>query len=134
MVEALAPFRGSGELTDALLLRGGLPLALAQLELDDDTPLLDLDDPRVLARKRLRPSQIATRTRSTTQRHAAALFEDDTELGGLRWWSTFEASWENVTLFNRAAPTLKLVDCTQLTMHDAAVTDAAAFLGLRIRG
>jgi hypothetical protein len=86
----------------------------------------------VLARKRLRPSQIATRTRSTTQRHAAALFEEDDKLGGLRWWSTLEASWNNVTLFDRATSALKLIDCVPLGLEDTAVVEAAAFLGLRI--
>ncbi len=68
VVEQLARFRGQ-RLTPALLLRRGLPLALAELELPDDAELVDLDEPAVLRRERLRPSRVATRQRDD---HAAA--------------------------------------------------------------
>ena len=44
VVEQLARFRGQ-RLLPSLLRRRGLPLALAELELDDDAELVDLDDP-----------------------------------------------------------------------------------------
>ena len=56
VVEQLARFRGQ-RLQPALLVRRGRALALAELELPDDTELVDLDDPTVLRRERLRPSQ-----------------------------------------------------------------------------
>ena len=37
-----------------ILRRRGLPLALATVELDDRTNLADLDDPRLLATRRLK--------------------------------------------------------------------------------
>src|SRR5438477_309122 len=55
VVEQLARFRGQ-RLTPALLRRRGLPLAIAELELPDGARLVDLDDPAVLRRERLRPS------------------------------------------------------------------------------
>src|SRR5262249_52807272 len=47
LVEQLARFRGQ-RLLPSLLRRRGLPLALAELELDDRATLVDLDDPIVL--------------------------------------------------------------------------------------
>src|SRR5439155_1757019 len=83
----LARFRGS-VMVPQVLLRRGLPLALAALELDDRAKLVDLDDPGVLAARRLRPSHVATRQRSVTQPQALALYRGGA--AGLRWWSTFE--------------------------------------------
>ena len=51
----------------------------------------------------LRPSQVATNRRAVTQPDAARLFDAHPDAAGLRWWSTLEASWINVTLFDRAA-------------------------------
>jgi hypothetical protein len=69
VVEQLARFR-TQRLTAALLRRRGLPLAVAELDLDDEAELVDLDRPRVLARVRLRPSLVATRAREVLNRTA----------------------------------------------------------------
>jgi hypothetical protein len=131
VAEALAQFRGAGRLTDAMLMRGGRRLALCSLELDvDDGALVDLDDPAVLAAERLRPSQVATRTRDVTQAQALRLFDQRPDALGLRWWSTLEASWINVTLFDRAAGRLALDRYAPLTANDANTLGAAMFLGL----
>jgi hypothetical protein len=53
IVEQLARFRGQ-RLSPSLLRRRGLPLALAALVVDEPE-LIDLDDPAVLRRARLRP-------------------------------------------------------------------------------
>src|SRR5947199_10846252 len=82
VVEQLARFRGS-VLVPQVLVRRGLPLALAALDLDDRAELVDLDDPRVLAARRLRPSHVATRLRSVTQPQALALYRGGA--AGLRW-------------------------------------------------
>src|SRR5215831_10503660 len=58
IVEQLAAFRGQ-RLTASMLRRRGLPLALARLELKEGSELVDLDDPIVLRRERLRPSLVA---------------------------------------------------------------------------
>ena len=131
VVEQLARFRGQ-RLSPALLLRRGLPLALAELELPDDAQLVDLDDPAVLRRERLRPSRVATRDRGFTQPEALALHEKHGEAAGLRWWSTFESQWLNVTLFDRASPALRLVSVRALEVDDEAVAAAADVLGLRL--
>jgi RES domain-containing protein len=131
VVEQLARFRGQ-RLTASLLRRRGLPLALAQLELPDDVQLVDLDDPTVLRRERLRPSRIATRDRALTQPQALALHERHDEAAGLRWWSTFEAQWLNVTLFDRAASALRLASVRVLEVADDEIAAAADVLGLRL--
>ena len=130
VVEQLARFRGQ-RLTPALLRRRGLPLALAELELPDDAQLVDLDEPAVLRRERLRPSRVATRERGITQPQALALHEKHGEAVGLRWWSTFESQWLNVTLFDRAASALRLVSVKELDVAGDEIAETADVLGLR---
>jgi hypothetical protein len=130
VVEQLARFRGQ-KLLPSLLVRRGLPLALAELELAEDAKLLDLDDPSVLRRERLRPSRVATRAREVTQPQARALYDRHPDAAGLRWWSTFESQWLNVTVFDRAAAALRLVSVRSLTVEDEEVASAADLLGLR---
>ena len=107
VVEQLARFRGQ-RLSAPLLVRRGLPLALAELELDDNATLLDLDDPGVLAPRA--PAAVAGRD-ATASRDAAAgaraLSTSHPDAAGLRWWSSYEALWANVTVFDRAALMLR---------------------------
>jgi hypothetical protein len=131
VVEQLAPFVGTA-LGAPDLVRSGLPLALAELELAEEASLVDLDQPFVLAASRLRPSLIATRERERSQADAAALHELYPEAVGLRWWSTFEPGWANVTLFDRARKRLDVVEVAKLGLHDDVVGEAARFLGLRV--
>lgn len=129
VVEQLARFAGSVFLP-RMLERENLPLALAAIELSDDRELLDLDEPRVLVREGLRPSRVATAERSVTQPQALELYGRHPDAAGLRWWSTFEALWANVTLFDRARTALRLRDVRRLTPEDPAVIAAADYLGL----
>ena len=64
VVEQLAPLVGT-KIAAPDLVRGGLPLALAALELPDGARLLNLDEPLVLAAEKLRPSLLATHERAT---------------------------------------------------------------------
>ena len=130
VVEQLARFRGQ-RLLPSLLRRRGLPLALADLELPDDAELVDLDDPVVLRRERLRPSRVATRDRRVTQPQALALYVRHRRAAGVRWWSTYEGVWMNVTLFDRAISQLHVRAVRALTVEDPAVVEAADFFGLR---
>jgi hypothetical protein len=82
----------------------GLPPALASLELPDEAASVDLDDPLALSAEGLRPSQVATRRRRTTQSQAAEIHASHPV--AIRWWSTLEASWINWTLFDRVAAAL----------------------------
>ena len=130
IAEALAPFRGTGDLRPEMLARTGRPLALAELELGDHAALVDLDDPAVLSAEALRPSEVATSRRAATQLQAAQLFDAHPEAAGLRWWSVLEASWINVTLFDRAARSLGVAGVRPLGAEDDGVRAAARFLGL----
>jgi hypothetical protein len=131
VVEQLAAFRGQ-RLIASMLRRRGLPLALARIELDDDRELIDLDDPSVLRRERLRPSLVATRQRAITQSQAHALYLRHPKAAGIRWWSTWESTWANVTVFDRAARALTVVDVTELALDHAEVLAAADVFGLRV--
>ena len=128
VIEQLARFR-SQRLIPQMLLRRGLPLALAAIELPDGAELVDLDDPVVLRRRRLRPSVVATRERAITQPQALAVYRETTA-AGLRWWSIFESLWANYTLFDRAVGRLRLQEVRRLVVDDPAVVEAADYLGL----
>jgi len=132
VAEALAPFRGTGALVPTMLLRAGAPLVLAQLQLQDGSDLIDLDEPRVLTRTGLRPSQVATYARAVTQAYATRLYDEHPTAVGLRWWSTIEASLVNLTLYDRAADSLRLIGVQELTFEHQATRAAADLLGLAI--
>jgi hypothetical protein len=129
VVERLAMLVGT-DLAPPDLVRGGFPLALASISLPDEGVVLDLDEPRVLSEEGLRPSVVATHERSRTRADAEALFERHPDAAGLRWWSTFESQWANVTLFDRSARSLGVEDVQRLTVDDPVVGAAARFLGL----
>jgi hypothetical protein len=114
------------------LVRRGLPLALAAVEFDEGAEILDLDDPNVLVGEGLRPSQIATNDRSITQAGASEVFSRHPEAVGVRWWSTIEALWPNVTLFDRATEYLAVEDVHPLDLGDGIVVEAAEYLGIPI--
>jgi hypothetical protein len=129
VAEVLAQFR-SGPLSEGLLEVGGIRLAAVPLTVADDVQLIDLDDPRVLGRERLRPSRIATRSRDVTQAYARRLFDRHPDAAGVRWWSTIESSWINVTLFDRALRRVRAGAAEPLSLDHPAVVEAAEFLGL----
>lgn len=131
VVEQLARFVGT-ELAAPDLRRGRLPLALAILELPDTASLVDLDEPLVLAAEELRPSLVATHERPRTQGDATALYQRHEAIAGLRWWSTFESQWANVTLFDRALDALEVEDVRVIALEDDVVGEAARFLGLAV--
>ena len=114
------------------LVRRGLPLALAAVDFDESGELVDLDDPGVLVEEGLRPSQIATNDRSVTQAGAGQVHARHPEAVGLRWWSTIEALWPNVTLFDRAEGLLSVEDVHPLELGDGIMVEAAEYLGIPI--
>ncbi|MGH9094517.1 MAG: RES domain-containing protein [Acidimicrobiales bacterium] len=130
VAEALAPFRGTGDLSADLLVRSGRQLALAALELDASAVLVDLDDPVILAAEALPPSVVATGRRSVTQAYAVQQFDRHPDAAGLRWWSTLEASWIHITLFDRGFGAMTVRGVHPLAVDDEAVTTAAMHLGL----
>jgi hypothetical protein len=130
VVEQLARFRGQ-RLTAPLLQRRGLPLALAEIDLDATATVLDLDEPSVLQHHGLRPSLVATRQRHVTQPQARALHARHPDVAALRWWSTYEALWANVTVFDRARRALRVESVRTISLTDPALDEAAEFFGMR---
>lgn len=109
---------------------GERPYAIAAIDDDALSGVLDLDDPSNLARRQLRPSAMATRHRRVTRRIALGIYEEG--VNGFEWWSTVEGSWINVTLFaNRALDALRLAgDPDVLTTTHPAVREAADAVGV----
>ncbi len=132
IAEAIQAFRGR-TLRDADLERvGGRRLALATLDDSAVPPVVDLDDPAVLLAHGWRPSQVATRHRTTTQGMARALFDEGAS--GCSWWSSLEASWTNVTLFSVRAGPLNLAGPVEpLTITHPALVVAAERLGVNLQ-
>jgi hypothetical protein len=67
-----------------------------------------------------------------TQPQALALYRRHPGAAGLRWWSSWEALWTNVTLFDRVVPKLRLAGIRTLTLDDPALLQAADLFGLRV--
>ncbi len=133
VAEQIAHLRGQ-RLDETDLERGGLRLALVRVDAAVDDRLWDLDDPEVLVRRRLRPSQVATRDREQTRRQAADLFRARPRRDGLRWWSALGASWIHVTLFDRATPRLSVAAAAEsLHRTHPVVREAAEALGISVR-
>ena len=128
VAERIQAFRGK-RLTETVFTRpDGRVDLLAAID-DAAWPLpLDLDDPAVLAARHIRPSHVATGDRAITQRLALALYAEGGP--GLAWWSTLEASWTNVTIFeerlDRAAR--KVVSVEPLSVGHPIVREAADHL------
>lgn len=119
-----------GLLQPTLLAHEGNPYALVALDDSAVEGVLDLDDPRILAGRDLRPSLVATGRRTITQRTALEIYRDGAS--GISWWSTIEASWINVTLFeDRVADRLTIVgEPEPLTLDHPAVREAAEAVGV----
>jgi RES domain len=114
------------------LLSENRPYSLVAIEDDKVKDLLDLDDPRSLSKRELRPSGVATHNRELTRRMALDIYEEG--VPGFEWWSTIEASWINVTLFvDRALPSLRVAeDIEALTVGHPVVRSAAEVVGVRL--
>lgn len=128
--ERIQQFRGQ-VLADGDLRRAdGRPLALAVIDDSRLSDVIDLDDPRELVRRRVRPSRVATRNREVTQALSRQLFEEG--ISGFVWWSTIEATWQNITLFaERAAHHLALQEGPEiLSIDHPLVREAGESLGI----
>jgi RES domain len=105
-------------------------LSLATIDETELEELLDLDDPRNLVARQLRPSGVATRDRELTQPLALSIYQEGTQ--GFEWWSAIEASWINVTLFeDRAVDRLAVAgEPEPLTIDHPVVREAAEAVGV----
>jgi RES domain-containing protein len=131
VAELLLPLR-TQPLVSRHLTAEGFPYALATIDDDELGDLLDLDDPRNLLARSWRPSGVATRDREVTQPIALAVYQEGVE--GFEWWSTVEASWINVTLFqDRVTDHLSLAgEPEPLTLDHPVVREAAEAIGVSL--
>lgn len=132
VAEQLQAFRGRALPASALRRADGSVLALARIELDDAVDLVDLDEPRELVRRELRPSGVATADRARTRPIAERIFDEGRD--GLLWWSALEASWPNGVLFaERAVARCRLVERPEpLRLDHPVVHEAAEALGVNL--
>lgn len=109
----------------------GRPYGIAAMD-DAGLDLLDLDEPRNLVARALRPSRVATRVRKVTRQWARVLYDEG--VPGFEWWSTIEASWINATLFaDRTVGSLAVVgEPEALHVDHPAVREAAAVVGVTL--
>ncbi|MEJ7648136.1 MAG: RES domain-containing protein [Nakamurella sp.] len=124
----------SDEMFETPFLPGGR-YALGRFRLPDNVALLDLDHASHLAERNLRPSEVVSRVRNTTQGWAASIFQEAQHDGsrkwaGVKWWSFQRPQWVVFCLWvpRGAALVHEFVDCDPLYVTDAAVIDAAAAL------
>ena len=130
IAEALQPWRNR-PLRESHLRMAGHPLALVgvQLKGDDAAELVDLCDPVTLRRRNLKPDQIASSHRRTTQPIAASVWDSGDV--GLRWWSSFWGDWYGVVLFTaRLARRIRFGRPEVLGAGTPALHEAAAAMGM----
>jgi hypothetical protein len=122
-------FGNHGIWTDQLFSgRPNLPgscTALAEIDADG-ARFLDLDDPRTLLERGLRPSMVVTRDRAVTQAWALRAFEEK-RWAGARWWSYYDPRWGSYGIWN--ARTLRARSVGPLHRDHPAVVEARSALG-----
>ncbi|ABK02109.1 hypothetical protein Arth_0711 [Arthrobacter sp. FB24] len=98
----------------------------ALVKYEGDPPILDLDDPEALQEWSLRPSNIVSRDRASTQQWARSMYETG-DYAGLSWWSFYEPRWASFGLWDITGLT-PVGDPEPLTMTHDAVQDAATLI------
>ena len=78
-------------------LSNGWTQALAEIEMEDNIKLADLNDSKLLVKYDIKPSEIITSDIEITQR-IAKLFHEE-KYDGIKWFSSIESCWTNVSLF-----------------------------------
>lgn len=113
----------------------GRPRCLVTLELADGVNVVDLDDPAVLLRQRLRPSDVVRRNRDRTREVANEIWRGQRDAGvrGLRWWSYWRPEWTVLVLWSLGFelplfPDVSVVDVEPIRREMPAVQVAADVL------
>lgn len=99
---------GPGMLTVPVI--PGAVRSLATVAVDEEIhPVCDLDDPRALLERTLRPTDVVIRNRPRTQAIAAAL-HDEGRWAGLSWWSMHRPQWKLYALWRPEAWSVQRVE------------------------
>lgn len=109
--------------------------ALGHFQLADSLDMLDLNDPKTLLDRNLRPTDIVARNRSATQQWALRIFSETRHDGsrrwaGVRWWSFHRPQWPVMALWvlPGGADPAEAVRVENLDLGHPAVLDAARTL------
>jgi hypothetical protein len=97
-------------------------------DLDDDSPILDLDNAAALLRLGLKPSEVVSKHRKSTQAWALRIYQEGTWMG-VRWWSRWESSWGIHGLWDLTS--FRVHDVMRLSREHLAVAQAARILNRR---
>jgi RES domain len=103
--------------------------SLAWFDVEDATPISDLDDPNELLLRRLRPSQVITREYSHAQAWALSIFHSAT-VAGIRWWSYHDARWASLGLWDLSV--IAGFGAKPLSLTDPEIKDAADILSIQV--
>lgn len=126
-------YRGKYRITwsDAMLapLPNGSRRVLAWYDFPDTLPVCDLNDPKELMTRKLRPSDIITRDYSVTQKWALDIF-NESRYAGVSWWSYCDARWRTYGLWDRSHVTASGIE--YLSLKHPAMIEAAGVLQVRI--
>lgn len=99
----------------------GARMTIATLEWEGSEPLLDLDDPAVLASRGIRPSRVVTRDRAVSRAWSRDIFNEG-RWAGVRWWSYYDADWGSVGIWGTAQ--LRVLKVEQLKRDHPALEEA----------
>jgi hypothetical protein len=102
--------------------------SLGIYELDEEASILDLNDPAVLLRLGLRPSDVVARVRQTSQAWALRVYQEG-KWAGIKWWSRWEPSWGSFALWD--VTRLRVHDVMRLSRDHLAVAQASRDLNRR---
>jgi hypothetical protein len=76
---------------------------------EEALPLLDLDDPRALLDRGLRPTDVVVRNRPRTQQIARQVFAEG-KWSGLSWWSMHRPQWTLQVLWSSEGIALERIE------------------------
>lgn len=88
--------------------------------------IINLDDPRTLVERELRPSRVVTRDRDVTQAWALQIHQEG-EWSGIRWWSFHNPDWGSFGIWDLES--MKLVEVIPLDDERPLVEEVANQMG-----
>lgn len=107
----------------------GAKYALFTFSLDDHCPILELDDPKALLDRGIRPSRVVSLNRAETQAWALNAWMETGPTGrrwsGIRWWSRHNSDWPVLGIWGVDPVHVRTVE---LDIDHPAVVDAANHL------
>lgn len=110
--------------------KGKAVQALAEMAMTGER-LIDLRDAKEMVKTKTGPMAIATHDREITKGLCKMIY--DKQVDGFIWWSTIEAKWSNVTLFeSRVKNKIQVQKIIPLTTAMADVKKAAKLLQIKL--